>query len=465
MKRCQKESRSSRYNLGVITLVALILFYISKETYELYRDNFLYFEFIFEIIIAFICLNIFLLMIHTYRYTNKLTDLLLGVSFLVAGVLNFIHGILVINYNHYFFVDVVIPIGVDLIIAVSFYIIWFIGKTNRYKLVIVNGLVSLVIIYLFLGFWIDSPNFILGVEGIITILISLTIIIYQRKIREDESRVTTFASNGLTFFLLSSLLFASKRVVSYSFPILIIDAVAHLYKVTTFIYIFKAFFVEEVTDGIIAKKELEIERVKVESQTERIKDLRVQRHDFKNELQTIYTMLQLNKNKEAQDYIPNLHFDLDNITSDREEHNFLDTVLLPKKKKAEKNKIDFNVEVNTQIKNTIIPKNKVLKILFNLVDNAIDAVCNLSEARRKITVRLERSKNNIKLIVHNNGPIISDEVIDDIFNPGFSTKQGDRGFGLYIIKSLLDDFNGRIMVKSKEGLGTNFICLLPKKKK
>jgi two-component system chemotaxis sensor kinase CheA len=59
-----------------------------------------------------------------------------------------------------------------------------------------------------------------------------------------------------------------------------------------------------------------------------------------------------------------------------------------------------------------------------------------------------------------------DDIIDLIFNPGFSTKTeiseiSGRGFGMDIVQSTIEKFHGTIDVKTEPGLGTKFRIKLP----
>ena len=56
--------------------------------------------------------------------------------------------------------------------------------------------------------------------------------------------------------------------------------------------------------------------------------------------------------------------------------------------------------------------------------------------------------------VMDNGKGISEEIINDIFVPFFSTKKSGSGIGLSLCKQIILLHNGKIQVKSVEGKGT-----------
>jgi signal transduction histidine kinase len=63
--------------------------------------------------------------------------------------------------------------------------------------------------------------------------------------------------------------------------------------------------------------------------------------------------------------------------------------------------------------------------------------------------------------VSDNGPGVSPEIIDRIFNPFFTTKPQGSGLGLAIVRKIVDAHDGRIDVTSSPEHGTCFRVTLP----
>ena len=97
-------------------------------------------------------------------------------------------------------------------------------------------------------------------------------------------------------------------------------------------------------------------------------------------------------------------------------------------------------------------------ILLNLVKNATDAIAEDG----KITVRLEKQGEEFVMSVEDTGEGIDEAVLDEIFNPFFTTK-GNKGtgLGLYIVYNETEKLDGDIDVASKKGEGTTFRVRLP----
>ena len=74
----------------------------------------------------------------------------------------------------------------------------------------------------------------------------------------------------------------------------------------------------------------------------------------------------------------------------------------------------------------------------------------------------EEGNKNVRIKLHDNGPGIPQNQLDEIFEPFFSTKPtSGTGLGLGIVKRLVQLYDGQIGVESKEGKGTIFTITLP----
>ncbi len=67
----------------------------------------------------------------------------------------------------------------------------------------------------------------------------------------------------------------------------------------------------------------------------------------------------------------------------------------------------------------------------------------------------------VEIIFRDTGEGIDEEIMDKIFLPFFTTKEGGSGLGLAIVHRIVEEHGGRIYVKSKPGRGTQFTLYLP----
>jgi len=107
-----------------------------------------------------------------------------------------------------------------------------------------------------------------------------------------------------------------------------------------------------------------------------------------------------------------------------------------------------------------LDKTQLIRIITNLVTNAIQAT--EEEENPKIKVRVSSEKTAIKITVTDNGKGIEEDLTALIFEPKFTTKTSGMGLGLPMIKQIIETYDGTISFTSEEGKGTVFTVILPK---
>ncbi len=95
------------------------------------------------------------------------------------------------------------------------------------------------------------------------------------------------------------------------------------------------------------------------------------------------------------------------------------------------------------------------QVLINLIKNSIQAVQNVEQPIVKITA--QKVKNQILIIVEDNGIGMSAELCEQIFIPFFTTKENGSGIGLSISRQIMRNHGGNIKVVSKPQHGSKFI--------
>jgi len=96
---------------------------------------------------------------------------------------------------------------------------------------------------------------------------------------------------------------------------------------------------------------------------------------------------------------------------------------------------------------------------INLLKNAAEAMDFHGDVR--INFSVDRHAKEVKTEIIDGGVGISDEIIEQITKPGFSTKNTQRGLGLFISKSIFGAHGGRIEFMSQIGKGTTVFVYLP----
>ena len=103
---------------------------------------------------------------------------------------------------------------------------------------------------------------------------------------------------------------------------------------------------------------------------------------------------------------------------------------------------------------------KLRGVFVNVIDNAIDALSSVPEARR-IDLFVENGDRRATVRLRDNGCGIPADKIDRIFNPFFTTKEKGTGLGMAISKKIVEAHEGTIDVSSEPGQGTEFVITLP----
>ncbi len=118
-----------------------------------------------------------------------------------------------------------------------------------------------------------------------------------------------------------------------------------------------------------------------------------------------------------------------------------------------------NIEMEIVLKDTDLvleaDTNLIEQVLINLVVNSIEAVKDRADARIILSGFLA-SSGKVVIKVADNGAGMSEEVMDKIFIPFFSTKKSGSGIGLSLCKQIMMLHKGNIHIQSKEGIGTSF---------
>ncbi len=104
----------------------------------------------------------------------------------------------------------------------------------------------------------------------------------------------------------------------------------------------------------------------------------------------------------------------------------------------------------------------ISQVLINLVKNAIEAFEQVDTATDKSIGLSTETTNGFDIIcVSDNGSGISEDKMEKIFIPFFSTKDDGSGIGLSLSRQILNLHGGYLEVKSEVGVGTEFRLYLP----
>lgn len=126
---------------------------------------------------------------------------------------------------------------------------------------------------------------------------------------------------------------------------------------------------------------------------------------------------------------------------------------------TEQKEVDLQLDLPAEQYTVNADKNHLLRVLNNLVINAIQAIP--SDRKGKVTVALERQGDLAVIRISDNGGGIPIEIRDRVFEPNFTTKTTGSGLGLAICKKIIEAHDGDIRFKTWDNEGTEFFVELP----
>ncbi|MDI7252350.1 MAG: ATP-binding protein, partial [Actinomycetota bacterium] len=123
----------------------------------------------------------------------------------------------------------------------------------------------------------------------------------------------------------------------------------------------------------------------------------------------------------------------------------------------------LEVDIAEEARSVLADRDKLEIVLFNLMDNAV----KYSPSGTRVEVFARKEGREVLLGVRDQGPGISEESLNLIFEPfrkGEGVERGTikgMGLGLYLVRRLVEALGGRIEVHSERGRGSTFIVRIP----
>ncbi|WP_055665962.1 sensor histidine kinase [Desnuesiella massiliensis] len=230
------------------------------------------------------------------------------------------------------------------------------------------------------------------------------------------------------------------------------------------VFILSVLFLKDIIRINEDKKNIELYERYSEVAENLLTDVRRRQHDFKNHLNTIYGMAQVTDEREIKDkiskYIESLNYSFHSMDKIIQvENKIVSGIIFCKLQEAYDKGIDFQYLIQGNIEEIIVKDYELSEIIYNLLDNAFDAVLEIKDEYKKVVLSIIRDESSILIEVTNSSLTIKPENINKIFKKGFSTKGSlSRGFGLYNVKKIVDFYGGKIEI-SLENNQTTFKIL------
>lgn len=196
--------------------------------------------------------------------------------------------------------------------------------------------------------------------------------------------------------------------------------------------------------------------------------LRTQTHEYSNKLHTLAGLIQLGSHQEALDLIgreTSGYQELLGTLAETVPEPLLSAIILGKYNRAQELRIIFQLDPESRMID--IPKKinreKIVTILGNLLENALEAAQENTSGKRMVQLSMTDFGNDLIFEVEDSGSGIEDESVDLSLQHGFTTKSGTgRGIGLSLVHENLKYLGGHLTVVRSSLGGMRFTIYIPK---
>jgi two-component system CitB family sensor kinase len=188
--------------------------------------------------------------------------------------------------------------------------------------------------------------------------------------------------------------------------------------------------------------------------------LKSQAHESTNRLHAVVTLIELGR-PEAAVELATAELAAAQRLADQllgvVEEPVLVALLIGKAAEASERGVELTVTEDTAVQATGIDPRDLVTLVGNLIDNAIDAAAAAPPPRR-VRVTLCQDRTGLVLRVADSGPGLSQDLVEQAFHRGWSTKpvsgrqrpQG-RGLGLALVRQVVTRYDGTIEVANDGG--------------
>ena len=387
------------------------------------------------------------------KETKKVKLVLLTVSFVLIGTL--FTEVFGNNGGMSVFITHILAIAV----VVAFY------RKN-----VVNALTSYTIIYSILGIYTiifgnlffeyvskALPREYINQEIISIIYVPQLIVIglcfkYKEKIEQVHKLIMTEG------FSISALIISFVLDFIITFYVVTLGRDNQLLKNVIYLVFFLFFLVILIYFWKVKQKSEQIYKLNVALEIKN-NELRKIKHDYGAQVSYLYGLCLMTRFDDLKLSLKNIINNNDAIPTavevNKNEKSILSLALKPAIEKG----IHVIIEEKCALNLVDMTEMEFYRVISNLVNNAINAM----NGKGIIIVKSYEYLGSIVIKIENNGPKIEEHHLKNIFKVGFTTKNNtdkSHGYGLSIVKELIESYSGKIYVKSTD-TATEFKIILP----
>ncbi|MFP7473372.1 GHKL domain-containing protein [Niallia taxi] len=219
---------------------------------------------------------------------------------------------------------------------------------------------------------------------------------------------------------------------------------------------------------IIYQKTVEAEKLMVNVQEKSAKfylrGIQAQRHDFIFQINTINSLVHLNRIEELKSYLGELTEEIQ-TTSETLPLHYISTagLLIQYKQIFKKDGVNFKIIVEDTFEGIPMKVYEFNNIIGNLITNAFESVRLIEANYKEITIKFSKDQHLVVEVINE----INQDSFDlmNIFQDGFTTKEkGKNGLGINNIMMILEQYNGYLYPELNNQTLSMFV-IIPHKNK
>ena len=197
-----------------------------------------------------------------------------------------------------------------------------------------------------------------------------------------------------------------------------------------------------------------------------IDTLRAVNHEFTNKLHVILGLLEMNEIPEAKQFILNTSLVSGKAVNDihgRVPIPSLAALLIGKLLKANEMGIRFVLKQDSFFykKQNALPVDCYITLVGNLIENAMEELNSGDFPEKTIELGIYEEEGHTTIVCDDTGGGIPPEILKTIYDPRTTTKGEGHGNGFFLMKEIVDRYEGTFDIDTEEGEGTSIEINLP----
>lgn len=459
---------------GVLLMIILGLsafFWVSTVNFLLFHS----FVEIFSIVIA---VGLFMIAWNSRIFSKNYFLLLLGISVLFVGLIDFVHMLAYKGMQIFSEHDANLPtqlwIAARYMQSVSFLIaIIFIRRKFKPGAVLWTYAVITTVLLLSIFYWHIFPdafiegsgltNFKIYSEYVISAVLLMFIwLLYRNRIAFSKEVFNLLILAGVTTII---------SEIAFTFYVSVFglsNVVGHIFKIIAFYALYRAVIETSLIKPYdLLFRELKESEEKYINLYDRLKVTnKIMSHDVLGKLTNVRVLIELSgidkKDKNIKSAYDNLLSGIRVILQMRQLELSTDSKLklreINLRQILEEISLNSSIKVNIKGNGKVMADNAISSVFENLIRNA-----QIHGGVESVDIDIKDAKSNVIIRVKDNGSGIPKKIRRRLFMEGFSSgKTGNTGLGLYIIKKTIKRYHGSVHFEPNHPKGSIFVIELPK---